>query len=79
MQEALNYLRLLPMVLTQLISPASVASDLTYTLPGTVTNGQFLTTDGSGNLSFAEVSTSLTIAADSGSNDTFNSRRYSDF
>ena len=54
----------------KLVAPASVASDLTYTLPGTVTNGQFLTTDGSGNLSFAEVSTSLTIAADSGSNDT---------
>jgi len=53
-----------------LVAPASVASDITYTLPGTVTNGQFLTTDGSGNLSFAEVSTSLTIAADSGSNDT---------
>ena len=54
----------------KLVAPASVASDITYTLPGTVTNGQFLTTDGSGNLSFAEVSTSLTIAADSGSNDT---------
>ena len=55
-----------------IISPSSLASDLTYTLPGTVTNGQFLTTDGSGNLSFSAISTSFTIAADSGSNDTFN-------
>ena len=54
----------------KLVVPASIASDITYTLPGTVTNGQFLTTDGSGNLSFAEVSTALTISADSGSNDT---------
>ena len=53
-------------------APASLASDLTYTLPGTITNGQFLTTDGSGNLSFSAISTSFTIAADSGSNDTFN-------
>ena len=53
----------------KLLAPASIASDITYTLPGTVTNGQFLTTDGSGNLSFAALSTTLTIAADSGSND----------
>ena len=53
-------------------APASLASDLTYTLPGTITNGQFLTTDGSGNLSFSAISTSFTLAADSGSNDTFN-------
>ena len=33
---------------------------------------QFLKTDGSGQLSFADVSTSFTLAADSGSNDTFN-------
>ena len=53
----------------KLLAPASIASDITYTLPGTVSNGQFLTTDGSGNLSFAAVSSTLTIAADSGSND----------
>ena len=33
--------------------------------------GQFLKTDGSGNLSFDSLSTSFTLAADSGSNDTF--------
>ena len=54
----------------KLVVPSSLTGDITYTLPGTVTNGQFLTTDGSGNLSFAEVSTALTISADSGSNDT---------
>ena len=53
-------------------APNSVASDITYTLPGSFSNGQFLTTDGSGNLSFAAVpSGSFTLAADSGSNDTF--------
>ena len=48
---------------------ASVASDVTYTLPAAPTNGQFLTTDGSGNLSFSAISTVLTIGADSGGND----------
>ena len=51
-------------------SPATVASDLTYTLPASVTNGYYLQTNGSGVLSWAALSTSLTIAADSGSNDT---------
>ena len=55
-----------------IVSPAALAGDITYTLPGTVTNGQFLTTDGSGNLSFSAISTAFTLAADSGSNDTFN-------
>lgn len=36
------------------------------------TANQFLKTDGSGQLSFADVSTSFTLAADSGTNDTFN-------
>jgi len=54
----------------KLVAPSAITSDITYTLPGTVTNGQFLTTDGSGNLSFAAVSTALTLSADSGSNDT---------
>ena len=55
-------------------SPNSVASSLTFTLPGTDgSNGHILTTDGSGNLSFAApASSQFTIAADSGSNDTFN-------
>ena len=52
-------------------SPNSVAEDITYTLPGTFSNGQFLTVDGSGNLSFAAVpSGSFTIAGDTGT-DTF--------
>tara|TARA_R100000426_G_scaffold32202_1_gene26439 strand:- start:553 stop:1695 length:1143 start_codon:yes stop_codon:yes gene_type:complete len=36
-------------------SPSSLSGDLTLTLPGTVTNGAFLQTDASGNLSFAIV------------------------
>ena len=36
------------------------------------TSGQFLKTDGSGNLSFATVTSSFTLSADSGANDTFN-------
>ena len=54
-------------------SPNSVASSLTFTLPGTDgSNGHLLTTDGSGNLSFAApASSNFTLAADSGSNDTF--------
>ena len=52
-------------------APNSVTSDITYTLPGSFSNGQFLTVDGSGNLSFAAVpSGSFTIAGDSGT-DTF--------
>tara|TARA_B100001173_G_scaffold41243_1_gene32012 strand:- start:4499 stop:5950 length:1452 start_codon:yes stop_codon:yes gene_type:complete len=51
----------------------TIASDVTYTLPSADgTNGQFLKTDGSGALSFGTVTSSLSIAADSGSNDTFN-------
>ncbi len=55
-------------------SPNSVASSITFTLPGTDgSSGHLLTTDGSGNLSFAApASSQFTIAADSGSNDTFN-------
>ena len=51
-------------------APAAVTSDLVYTLPATATNGYYLQTNGSGVLSWAALSTSLTIAADSGSNDT---------
>ncbi len=51
-------------------APSSLSGDLTYTLPGSVTNGYYLQTNGSGVLSWAALSTTLTIAADSGSNDT---------
>lgn len=51
-------------------APASLSAALTYTLPGSVTNGYYLQTNGSGVLSWAALSTTLTIAADSGSNDT---------
>ena len=51
----------------------SISSDVTYTLPSADgSNGQFLKTDGSGQLSFGTVTSSLSLAADSGSNDTFN-------
>ena len=54
-------------------APNSLSGDLTYTMPGTDgSNGNVLVTDGSGNLSFsAPASSSFTLAADSGSNDTF--------
>ena len=45
-------------------SPATVSSNVTFTLPAADgSNGQFLTTDGSGNLSFAASSNSLTIGS----------------
>jgi len=55
-------------------APNSVSSTVTFTLPGSDgTNGQILSTDGSGNLSFSDApASSFTLAADSGSNDTFN-------
>ena len=51
----------------ELKSPASLAANLTYTLPGTATNNGFLKTDGSGNLSWDDTldSTSLTLADES--------------
>ena len=52
-------------------APASVGSDVTYTLPASATNGYVLSTNSSGVLSWiAQSPTGLTIAADSGSNDT---------
>jgi hypothetical protein len=52
-------------------APNSVASDITFTLPGTDgTNGQALITNGSGVLSFATISGELTIADDSSSTTT---------
>tara|TARA_S200000501_G_C20772498_1_gene721209 strand:+ start:55 stop:1182 length:1128 start_codon:yes stop_codon:yes gene_type:complete len=51
--------------------PSSFSSDITYVLPGTgITNGYLLSTDGSGNLSWVAKPNTLTVAADSGSNDT---------
>jgi len=48
-------------------SPDSLASNVTYTLPGSDgTNGQVLTTNGSGTLSFSTLSSSLSLAGDSG-------------
>src|SRR5210317_1027257 len=53
-------------------APNSVTSDVTYTLPGSFTNGQFLTVDGSGNLSFSAVpSGTFTLEDDSSTQDTF--------
>tara|TARA_B110000444_G_scaffold11697_1_gene10035 strand:+ start:10779 stop:13094 length:2316 start_codon:yes stop_codon:yes gene_type:complete len=51
-------------------SPAALVGDVVLTLPAAAgTNGQFLKTDGSGNLSFGTVVSTLSLAADSGSND----------
>ena len=54
---------------TTLRGAAAVSSDITYTLPAAPVNGQFLTTNGSGDMSWAAVGTTLTIGADSGSAD----------
>lgn len=55
-------------------SPNSLSGIVTYTMPATDGSaGDLLKTDGSGNLSFsAPAASSFTLAADSGSNDTFN-------
>ena len=53
-------------------APNAVTTTTTFTLPdGDGSSGQFLKTDGSGNLDFATVTSSFTLAADSGSNDSF--------
>jgi len=52
-------------------SPNSLASDVTYTLPSTYSNGQFLTVDGSGNLSFAAVPSGSFTLSDGSNTDTF--------
>ena len=46
-----------------------ITSDITLSLPSSFTSGQFLTVNGSGDLSFAPLSTTLTIGGDSGGND----------
>jgi len=55
-------------------APSSLAGDLTLTLPtADGSNGHVLITDGSGNLSFsAPAASSFSLAADSGTTDTFN-------
>src|SRR6056300_731983 len=54
-------------------SPNNVSTSTTFVLPnGDGSNGQFLKTDGSGNLSFGTVTQTLSIAADTGSNDSVN-------
>jgi hypothetical protein len=55
-------------------APNSITSDLTYTLPVSPTNGYFLQTDGSGNLTWASVVSSFTISDNQGTpnTDTFN-------
>ena len=54
-------------------APNSVTTSTTFTLPdGDGSNGQLLTTDGSGNLSFTSAAAgTFTLAADSGTDDTF--------
>ena len=53
-------------------SPNAVTSDTTFTLPdGDGSSGQFIRTNGAGQLEFATVVSSLSLAADSGSNDSF--------
>ena len=53
-------------------SPNSLAASYTLTLPSNDGDAnQFLQTDGNGALSWADVSSTITLAADSGANDTF--------
>lgn len=53
-------------------APTNLASDITYTFPASPTNGYFLKTNASGDLSWEEVVSSFTISADTGTNDTVN-------
>ena len=51
-------------------APNAVTATTTFTLPdGDGSTGQFLKTDGSGNLSFDTITQNLSIAADTGTND----------
>jgi hypothetical protein len=51
-------------------APANIASDVTYTFPSAPTDGYFLKTNASGDLSWGEVVSNFDIAADSGTPDT---------
>ena len=50
-------------------APATIASDQTYTFPAAAVNTGYLKSDGSGGLSFGTVVSTLSLAADTGSND----------
>jgi len=52
-------------------SPNSLSSNVTYTLPSTYSSGQFLTIDGSGNMSFAAVPSGSFTISDGSTTDTF--------
>ena len=43
-------------------APASLAADNTYTLPSSITSGGYLTTDGSGTLSWGSITSTFTIS-----------------
>ena len=54
-------------------APNTLGASVVFTLPDSDGSaGQFLKTNGSGTLSFDTISSSFTLAADNGSNDTFN-------
>ena len=52
-------------------APALLAADSTYTLPSSISSGGYLTTDGSGNLSWGSITSSFTIS-DGTNTDSFN-------
>ena len=57
----------------QLKAPNSLSGNVEFTLPSADgSSGQFLTTNGSGTLSFGSVSTTFNISADTGTDDPFN-------
>jgi len=59
-------------------APASLATNIIYTLPIDGTAGQFLKTDGNGNLAFQTVFSNFTIVGDTGT-DSFNTNETLDF
>jgi len=59
-------------------APASLTTNIIYTLPIDGTAGQFLKTDGSGNLAFQTVFSNFTIVGDTGT-DSFNTNETLDF
>ena len=59
-------------------APASLATNIVFTLPVDGTAGQFLKTDGSGNLAFQTVFSNFTIVGDTGT-DSFNTNETLDF
>ena len=56
----------------QLKAPNALSGNVAFTLPSADgSSGQFLKTNGSGTLSFDTISSTITLSADSGSNDTY--------